>query len=183
MATHWGISGQPNGYMSKFWGAFFTPLLAVIMFGLLMIVPTIDPLRQNIEKFRKFYDGFILLMVTFMLYIHILVLLWNLEVSVNMSVAIFPAMGVLFYYLGILMEHAKRNWFIGIRTPWTLSSDNVWDKTHKLGSKLFKAAGVLAFFGFLLPGAALFVIVGPLILFSLYLILYSFLEFRKEGQA
>jgi uncharacterized membrane protein len=97
-----------------------------------------------------------------------------------MTAMLAPAFGVLFYCCGIVMENAKMNWFIGIRTPWTLSSENVWNKTHRLGGVLFKAAGVISVAGFLLPQYAIFIMVGPVLLFSLYLVVYSYIEYRKE---
>jgi uncharacterized membrane protein len=78
------------------------------------------------------------------------------------------------------MEKAKKNWFVGIRTPWTLSSENVWEKTHKIGAKLFKAAGITALLGVLAPAYSFFFILGPILAASLYLVLYSYLEYRKE---
>ena len=64
-----------------------------------------------------------------------------------MTKFIIPAFAVLLFYIGILIKHAKRNWFIGIRTPWTLSSDKVWDKTHALGGKLFQVSAVITLGG------------------------------------
>ena len=94
-----------------------------------------------------------------------------------------PAFGVLFYCLGILLGNAKRNWFVGIRTPWTLSSDVVWDKTHKMGGKLFKAAGVVAFLGVLVPAYALLLVIVPVIAVAVYTFVYSYFEFVKQSKA
>ena len=80
-----------------------------------------------------------------MLYIYALTLLWNLGYTdFGMSRAMLPAMGLLFIFIGYMLRKAKRNFFIGIRTPWTLSSDKVWDETHRLGAILFMISGVLA---------------------------------------
>jgi uncharacterized membrane protein len=89
-------------------------------------------------------------------------------------------LGLLFFYIGILCENAKRNWFIGIRTPWTLSSDKVWDKTNKLGGKLFKIAGVVALFGIFFRSYTMYFVLVPAISFAVYTIVYSYLEYRKE---
>ncbi len=91
-----------------------------------------------------------------------------------------PALGILFYYAGILVENAKRNWFIGIRTPWTLSSEKVWDKTHKIGGKLFKIAGIIALLGILFQKYALFFVLVPIISVAIYTIVYSYFEYQKE---
>ena len=100
-----------------------------------------------------------------------------------MSQMLAPAFGVLFYCLGIVVGNTKKNWFIGIRTPWTLSSDIVWYKTHKIGGKLFKAAGVVAFLGALLPAYALFFIIVPVIAVALYTVVYSYVEFVKQRRS
>jgi uncharacterized membrane protein len=89
-------------------------------------------------------------------------------------------MGLLFYYTGVLCEKSKRNWFIGIRTPWTLSSDKVWEKTHKIGGKLFKIAGIIAILGALTPEYAIILILIPVISAVGYTIAYSYFEYQKE---
>ena len=91
-----------------------------------------------------------------------------------------PALGILFYYCGILVENAKRNWFIGIRTPWTLSSDKVWQKTHKVGGKLFKASAIIAFSGIIFPRYAIFLVIIPAILVGVSTIVYSYFEYQKQ---
>lgn len=180
MASHWNENGEVNGYMSKFWGVFFTPFISLGLVILFLLIPKIDPLKSNIEKFRKYYDKFIVLILLFLVYVYLLIIFWNLGYRFNMTTMIFLMIAPLFYYSGILIENAKRNWFIGIRTPWTLSSETVWDKTHKIGGKLFKLCGVFVFLGILFEKYALYFIIIPVILSSLYLFIYSYLEFQKE---
>jgi uncharacterized membrane protein len=79
-----------------------------------------------------------------------------------------------------LLEKAKRNWFIGIRTAWTLSSDTVWDKTHQLGAKLFKVTGLICLVGVFFQQYAFVFLIAPVLLVSLYLVIYSYVEYRKE---
>ena len=110
IASHWNIAGDVDSYMSKFWGLFLLPLSTALIFIILMIIPKIDPLKKNIESFRKYYDRFIMLLTAFMLYIHLLTIFWNLGYIFNMSQMMAPAMGVLFYYLGDLIRNSKRNW-------------------------------------------------------------------------
>jgi uncharacterized membrane protein len=180
MASHWGLSGEADGYLPKIWGLFLIPLISAGLALLLLAIPRIDPLRENIEKFMETFDSFIIVLLLFFLYIQQLVILWNLGLRFNLAQVLSPAFGVLLYACGILTGRAKRNWFIGVRTPWTLSSDRVWDRTHAIGGKLFRIAGILAFLGILLPGIVWLLILGPVLLVSLYLVVYSYLEFRKE---
>ena len=180
MASHWNARGQVDGYIPKFWGLFLIPLTSVGLLLLFIIIPKIDPLKHNIEKFRKYYDIFVLLLIIFLLYIHFLTILWNMGVRFNMAQLLAPAFGILFYYCGILIENARRNWFIGIRTPWTLSSEKVWKKTHKVGGKLFKISGIIAFVGIFLQDYVLFLILVPVISTTIYTIVYSYFEYQKE---
>ena len=180
MASHWNAQGQVDGYISKFWGLFLMPILTLLIFLLLIAIPKIDPLKQNIDKFRKYYDGFVILIVVYMFYVYILTLLWNTGVRFSIIQPLMPAMGILFYYIGILVENAKRNWSIGIRTPWTLSSERVWEKTHKIGGKLFKIAGIIAFIGIFFQDYAIFFILIPIISVAFYTITYSYFEYQKE---
>jgi uncharacterized membrane protein len=95
-----------------------------------------------------------------------------------------PFMGILFIFVGYMLKQAKRNFFIGIRTPWTLSSDTVWDKTHQLGSVLFMASGVLAFIGSFFGGmAAFWMLMVPLLGSTLFLFIYSYILYRNETKA
>lgn len=180
IASHWNAQGEANGYMSKFWGLFLMPMVSSGLLFLLVFIPKLDPLKANIAKFRKHFDFFIILMSLFLLYVHILSILWNIDVKLNMTVFLIPAMSVLFFYIGILLENSKRNWFIGIRTPWTLSSDLVWEKTHKKGAKLFKAMAIVMLFGIYFLEQMVYFIVFPVIFIILYTFIYSYLEYQKE---
>jgi len=180
MASHWGFGGEADGYANKFWGLFLMPMISCAMFLLFWAIPKIDPLKANIDKFRKYFDILIVLIIAFLFYIYLLSIFWNLGFQFNMSRFLAPAMGVLFYGCGFMIEKAKRNYSIGIRTPWTLSSDAVWDKTHKLGSKLFKTAGSLAVLGAIFPGQAMFFILIPVISAAIFSVVYSYTAYRKE---
>jgi len=180
IASHWNVQGQVDGYMSKFWGLFLMPLISAGLFLLFIAIPKIDPLKTNIEKFRKYYDGFITLVIIFLFYLYLLTIFWNMGIRFDIIQLLAPAFGILFYYCGILTENAKRNWFIGIRTPWTLSNDAVWDKTHKIGGKLFKISGIVVLFGIFFRNYALFFILVPVILVAIYTIIYSYVEYQKE---
>jgi uncharacterized membrane protein len=115
--------------------------------------------------------------------VHVLTILWSLGVAFDLNQALAPAMGLLFFAAGVMVEHAKRNWFIGIRTPWTLSNDEVWEKTHRLGGKLFRIAGLLGIAGVFFPKHALLFMLAPVLLASAYTTLYSYLEFRRVTSA
>jgi uncharacterized membrane protein len=183
VASHWNAQGQVDGYMSKSWGLFFMPFVLVGLALLFLAIPRIDPLKANIEEFRKYYDGFIILFLVFMLAIHFQVILWNIGLQISPNVVMPIAVGLLIVYAGILCENAKRNWFVGIRTPWTLSNDRVWDKTHQIGGKLFKMAGVITFLGIFFQNYAVFFILAPVLVVTVYTVVYSYVEYQKETKA
>lgn len=181
-ASHWNIQGQVDGYMSKFWGLFMMPFISLGMLILFFALPRIDPLKKNIEDFRNYYDWFIILILLFLVYIYKLTILWNLNYKFNMGQMLIPAFAVLFFYSGILLEKSKMNWFIGIQTPWTLSSESVWEKTHKLGGLLFKISAVLSLVGVAFPSYAFYFVLGPIILSTIYIVYYSYAEYSKENR-
>ena len=182
VASHWNAQDQVNGTMPRFWGVFLMPLITLAMLGLFLLIPAIDPMKANIARFRGAFNTFIVLMVLFMLYLHVLTLLWNLGVqSFRMSTALLPALGVLFVFVGLMLRRARRNFSIGIRTPWTLSSDRVWDQTHRLGAVLFLISGALTAFGAFFPGSvAYWFVMGPVSASSLFLVVYSYFLWRAE---
>ncbi len=185
MASHWDINDQVNGHMSKFWGIFMMPLITLAMLVLFLVVPSIDPLKANIAQFREVFNLFIVLIVAFMVYIYGLSLAWNLGYTrFNMSRAMLPALGLLFIFIGFMLRQAKRNFFIGIRTPWTLSNDTVWNETHRLGAVLFMVAGALAFLGGFLGGTAAFWLMFiPIIGSALFLVVYSYVLYQRETKS
>jgi len=179
VASHWNARGEVDGYMSKFGGLFLMPIISLVLLLLFIIIPKIDPLKHNIEKFRKYFDGFIVLMMLFLFYLYILTILWNIGVRFNFVHLLVPIFSIFFYYCGILIQKAQRNWFIGIRTPWTLSNEQVWNKTHKIGGILFKIAGIISLIGILLPEYALFFVICPVIIASLFPVIYSYFAYQK----
>lgn len=180
MVSHWNAAGQPNGFMDKTTALLLMPVISVILLGLFYLIPRIDPLKENIQKFRNYFDSFIIIIMAFMQYIFLLTIYWNTGNTFDMNSAIIPAIAILFYYSGILIENSKRNWFIGIRTPWTLSNENVWNKTHKIGGKLFKATAIISLIGLFFKENALYFMLVPAISTAIYTIAYSYVEYKKE---
>ncbi|MFA5723949.1 MAG: DUF1648 domain-containing protein [Candidatus Pacearchaeota archaeon] len=179
VASHWNSNGLVDGYMSKFWGIFLMPLISMALFLLFLFLPGLDPLKNNYKAFKNYYDSFILVMIVFLFYAYLLTILWNFGVKINMNLSLIPALGFLFFYIGMILNKLKRNWFIGIKTPWTVSSDKVWEKTHKLGSVLFKISGIITIIGVFFPSYIIWFTLLPVILSSVWLIIYSYLEYRK----
>jgi len=179
IVTHWGIDGQPNGYSTKAFGLFFMPIISIVLLLIFLFLPKTDPYKTNFSQFKKYFENFVNIIISFLFYIYVLTLFWNSGYQFNMIQFISPAIGIIFYYAGVLMKYAKRNWFVGIRTPWTMSSDIVWDKTHKVGDKLFKIAGILCLLGVLIPQYSFFITILPILIFVVFIFIYSYLEYQK----
>jgi uncharacterized membrane protein len=179
-ASHWNVKGEVDGYISKFWASFLMPIISSLVALLFLLIPKIDPFKENIKKFKGYFEGFIIILLLFFFYIYLLSIFWNLGFRFSMNYLMIPSLAVLFYYVGILVEKAKRNWFIGIRTPWTLSSESVWDKTHKIGGRLFKISAAIALLGMFFIEQAFYFVIIPVILLVVFAFLYSYFEYQKE---
>lgn len=180
LVSHWSAAGQADGSMPKSAGAFFVPGMMLFFFGLYVLIPRIDPLKKNIGEFRKEYELLWLALIAFLAYVHGIMLLWNAGARFDFVVWMTPAFAGLWYALGIVMSRAKPNWFVGIRTPWTLASDLVWEKTHQVGAKLFKAAALLALFGLFLSAEWIaWCIVIPALVASFASMAYSYVAWKR----
>jgi uncharacterized membrane protein len=179
-ASHWNAAGQVDGYMPRFWAAFLMPLVSIGLLLLFLAIPAIDPLKANIAKFRSYYNAFIALIIVFMLFIHAITLAWNLGYDqFNIGNAIIPAVGLILIFAGVITMKAKRNFFIGIRTPWTLSNDTVWEETHKLGGKLFIAAGIITMLSVFLGERGIWIMLPAALLAGLVPVVYSYIVWRR----
>ena len=174
MASHWNAQGQVDDYLPRFWGVFLLPLVLTALWLLFVAIPRIDPLRENIAAFRRHYDRLVLVITLFMLAVYAHTLLWSLGIQLGTNYLMSALTGLLLFFVGVTLQHAKRNWFVGIRTPWTLSSDAVWQKTHRLGARLFKLTGVLALLGLLLPAFAIYLVLVPVVTASIVIVVYSY---------
>ncbi len=116
-ASHWNSKGEVDGHMSKIGGILLLPIVMIIIYFLLAFFPKIDPLKKNVDLFKKEFDLFIIGILLFLMYLHILTIIYNLGYIFNLSKMVVPAFGFFFYLIGILLLKSKRNWFIGIKTP------------------------------------------------------------------
>jgi uncharacterized membrane protein len=179
MASHWNAAGEVDGHASRLAGLLLAPIVIAVMWLLFVAIPRIDPLKKNIARFRGIFDWFIVVMLLFVLSIEAQVVLWNLNVKLPPWATMPIALGFLFLFVGLLLGKAKRNYFIGIRTPWTLASDVVWDKTHRLGSRLFMISGGIALLGVLFGRYAGIFILVPVLVSTAVVVVYSYAEYAR----
>jgi len=180
IASHWNIQGVVDGYSKKINTVLMFPILQIILFVLLVTIPNIDPRKKNIEKFEKHFFSFINAILLFTVLIQIQVFLWNIGIQIQMGVIMPILMGGLFILMAQLLRKSKQNYTIGIKTPWTLSSEKVWDKTHKLGAILFTISGGITIISTLLPLYSFYIVIGSILLSTIYLFIYSYTEYKKE---
>ena len=179
VAIHWGLSGDADGYGSRFLGLFLIPIFSVLFLPFMLALPRLDPSR-GIERFRGGFDWFVFGFMAYMAYVYGLSVAWNLGWRFSFMRMLAPAVGLLFVGIGVLLRGARLNWFMGIRTPWTLMSEEVWDRTHEVGSRLFLVSGGLAALGALTYGwLALALIVAPVMVSAVYLVYYSQREYQR----
>lgn len=182
--THWDINGTVTyGAKSTVWMlAGLSPLMAFLF----LVLPKIDPRKKNYERFKSYYDGFIVVLLLFMLLMDGVVLSESLRpgrISVGRVVTI--AVGILFVVLGNLMPKVKNNFFMGVRTPWTLSNPDVWNKANRLGGRLFFWFGlVIALCALVLSERATFIVMmAGVVVVSCVPVLMSYLWYRQKQDA
>jgi uncharacterized membrane protein len=179
--THWGANGEVNGWSSRLWGAWMMPLIMAALWLLLRAIPHIDPRKANYEKFAGMYDAFVILILGFLLVMHGVVIAAATGSDVKMDKIVMPLVGVFIAAMGFLIPRAAPNWFIGIRTPWTLTSDESWVKTHKLGGPLFVALGlVMALSSLIAPEQAIWILVAAAIGIVIFLFIYSYRVWKAD---
>ncbi|RJQ32192.1 MAG: SdpI family protein [Actinobacteria bacterium] len=179
--THWNAAGKIDSYAAKsFWSVFMAPLICSGLYLLFLFAPMLDPFRKNYEKFKKAYNLMIDFVIGFFSFVFAITLVASINNNFKFDVALNFGLGLLLIVLGNQMSTLRRNWFFGIRVPWTLADDTVWVKTHRLGAKLFVVAGALTCIGAFLPRPYnIWMVMGPIAVFGTISIVYSYLEFRK----
>ncbi|MBM3309769.1 MAG: SdpI family protein [Candidatus Altiarchaeales archaeon] len=182
IATHWNAVGEVDAYSSKAVGLFAIPALTAVVYLLFLAIPKIDVFKDNIMSFIGYYDNFKLLFVAFMLIVYSSTILQNMGYKFGLNTVLIPAVAVLFYYLGHIMPHMRRNFFIGIRTPWTLANEKVWNKVHNIGGKTFRLNAAVILLSLAVPSYSIWVLLASILLNALYLIAYSYLLYQKEGR-
>lgn len=181
MTIHWDLEGNPNGWASRLTGAFALPGIMVGIYAVMRFLPLVDPRRENYEKFQGTYEGLILTVLLFLLVIHVIVLRAALGHEVSMQKVIPLMMGMLFVVIGNLLPRARSNFFVGIRTPWTLSSEKSWERTHRIGGYVFVLIGIMMAASIFIPVNVGWPIVGVLTGAAvLGLIVYSYLVWKDD---
>ena len=184
VATHWNLRGQPDGYSAKLWAVLLLPLVILGLRGLLSVLPRIDPKGENYRKFAHTYWLIFNGVILFMGVLHLAILGYGLGAPVRMDRVASAGLGILLIVVGNYLTRVEPNWFIGIRTPWTLSSDGVWRRTHRVGGWIFVVGGALIVLTlFVGAGAMMPILLGTIALVTAVPVVLSYLWWRRERDA
>lgn len=179
--THFNLQGQPDEYSGKPSALLVLPVMNVVMYFILRYLPQIDPRKKNYAVFGSSYQNIRLLIHLFFVGVHIFITQTTMTGGPLQLNAFFAGILLFFALLGNYMRTVRSNFFVGIRTPWTLSNDQVWRKTHELGGKIWFYTGILlAVVVYVLPKeAAAIVMFGGIMVMTFIPVVYSYLLYRK----
>lgn len=181
VAIHFDAAGQPDGYAARDVALAFLPATMLGVLVLFELLPRIDPLRENIEAFERVYDVLVLSTLASLAGVHGLVLAFNLGYGVPLGVAVALGIAGLYVVIGFVLDRVERNWVVGVRNPWTLSDETVWERTHERTATAFKLGGVAALLATVLaPDRAILAVVGIGLLVAAYATAYSYVLYRRR---
>jgi len=177
---HWNLSGQVDSWGPK-WAALFLGALPLAVALLMRWLPRIDPKRESYARHAKTYEIMQVLIVLLLIAVMWITIAAALGVPLDIGVVVRVLVGLLFVGLGNFMSRLKRNYFVGIKTPWALADDEVWRRTHRRGGWVFVAMGAVFILSLAIPaGPVLGVVTGVSTIGGIaYIFLYSWLEWRR----
>lgn len=178
---HWNFEGNVDRWGSGKSQAIVLPLIIIGIYAMFLLLPMLDPKKERYEQFAKTFHIFKAIFVVFMAVIYVMTGLVGLGYNIPVGVWTPGLIGILFIIIGNYMGKIKPNWFVGIRTPWTMSSEEVWNKTHRFGGKMFILAGLLMMIQIIMPESwrlAIFILTIAVLLIGT--IGYSYLVYLKE---
>jgi uncharacterized membrane protein len=180
LPTHWNIHGQVDGTMSKMNGLLVSLGINLGLYVLLLAIPYLDP-KKKMEQFRETYGWIRLSMHIFMALLFVAMMAYSLGYKIPMDRIVPALVSILIIILGNLMGKMRPNYFVGIRTHWTLENPAVWQKTHRISGPIWVAAGLLGLVGSLFGGSWAFgLLFFPLTLAVAFSIGYSWYAFKME---
>ena len=183
ITTHWNFNNEPDGYMSKSAGLVILSALLLGMPVLMKVFRRIDPRRDNYEKFAQTYDIIRLMMTLVLATTMGFTLLYNIGYDFDVSRVALLILGSVFAVMGNYLGRIRFNFFVGIRTPWTLANEEVWRRTHRFAGPIWFCAGLVALICAFLPGAiASTIAIAVIAVAVLVPTVYSYLAFAKESK-
>lgn len=182
--VHWNFRGEADRWGSPGEVIFLLPGTGLLILGLLAVLPTVDPKRENHALHSSAYVLTGNAVLVFLAALHLLILAVSAGYEIRMNRVLAIGIGVLLMVIGNVLTQARQNWFFGIRTPWTLTSERSWRATHRLGGRLWVAGGLLlVLVGVFAPQWFGLGIVAGVGIPTLIAVVYSYQVWRQERQA
>ena len=177
VATHWNIRGEADGYGPKWMAAWALPVVALGLLGVMALLPWLSPKAYPIDASQWAYEFLVVVLTAMFVFIHLVALAGAVNHGFPVGRVLFAGIFLALAAIGTSLGKLKRNFFIGVRVPWTLASEQVWDETHRLAGKVFVVTGLLG------CGLAALnqIVVASLLLIPMALvpIVYSFLRCKQ----
>lgn len=178
--THWNAQGHPNGYSTRLFAVIFMPALALAVWLMLVALPAIDPRRRNYASFIGFYRGLRWALVVFLGLIFVTTLFGRVRQAVNITLVINIVVPALFIFIGNSLQKVRFNYFVGVRTPWTLANEEVWRLTHRFASRTMVIGGLVGLAGiFFPPGVRVLILMAGIVGGAVAPAIYSYFGYRK----
>ncbi len=184
--SHWNAGGHIDGYMPRLVNAIFVPAISAGIYILLRILLFVAPRagsNTNQHMLTKLSDYLLCGILLFLFAIQLVATAAALGLPVDIGFIVCLATALLFIFVGNYLGKIQRNFWFGIRTPWTLANDTVWERTHRLGGWLVVGAGVVVLVMSFFAPLRLLAIVGPILLVAIILTGYSFLVYRRLSRS
>lgn len=179
---HWGIDGQANGWAAKPLALLGVPLLTAGIALVLAFAPRFDPRYGNVQRSATAYWAIAFGVLALLAVVHVAATLVATGRPVNIGMVVSVAVGALFVLVGNFLGKTRSSWIFGIRTPWTLSSERSWTRTHRLGGYLFMLVGAATIIAALVApqGIAAIVLLGGTGAVVVTVAIYSYLVWRVD---
>ena len=175
IATHFGSNNTVDGWSSKPFAVFGLPLMMLAIHLFCVFVTSADPKRKNISD--KFFKWILWIVPILSVAACLACYAVSLGVNVDMGMIINILVGIVFIIVGNYMHKVKQNYTVGIKLPWTLDSEENWNRTHRMASWLWMIAGIIFIVNAILQVGWL--VIPVLVILLLVPLVYSYLLYRK----
>jgi len=181
--THWNIHGEVDGWGPRWLAVGLFPLIMAGIMLLLVVLPRLGPFRANLESIAVTYGRIVVTVGLLMLTLNVIFILAAAGYKLPIGSSIALAIGLFFALLGNWMGKIPRNLYLGIRTPWTIANDTVWERTHRLGGRVMVAAGLIVAITALFASdiTCFIVLMSSLGVTVIWAVVYSYRLYRRLG--
>ncbi len=175
---HWDVQGHVNGWGPKWLLFLFGPGLMLFIVGVFAALPWLSPKKFEVDSFRATYLYIMVVSVALLAYVQLLILFSSLGVVLDVSRAVEGGVCLLIALLGNVLGKVRRNFFVGIRTPWTIADEQVWNATHRFAAKTFFAGGLLGLIAVVLR-APFWLPITAIVIAALGPVIYSLMFYKQ----